>query len=185
MIPEFVSIAREVYKGADIRDLNHSIIGKEKSTSNKRQFIELRLRLNTLTHSQIELLCTGSLDEEKQITHLALSKAYQFYKDFVIEIIREKYQVYDFVLTDLDYNTFVSGKKIDHPELEKLTVRTQQNIRQILLKMLRQVDIVESNKSEIIHKPQLTVNVEKVVVEEDPNLLACFLYTDHQIKSLS
>ena len=112
MIPEFVSIAREVYHGADIRELDHSIIGKEKSTTNKRQLIELRLRLNTLTERQIELLSTGSLDEEKQITHLALSKAYQFYKDFVIETIREKYQVYDFILTELDYNTFVSSKKI-------------------------------------------------------------------------
>jgi len=185
MIPEFVSIAREVHHGADIRELDHSIIGKEKSTTNKRQLIELRLRLNTLTERQIELLSTGSLDEEKQITHLALSKAYQFYKDFVIETIREKYQVYDFILTELDYNTFVSSKKIDHPELEKLTIRTQQNIRQILLKMLRQVDIIESNKSEIIHKPQLSVNVERVVAEEDPHLLACFLYTEQQINTLS
>jgi hypothetical protein len=51
--------------------------------------------------------------------------------------------------------------------------------------MLRQVDMIESNKSEIIHKPQLSVNVEKVVAEEDPKLLSCFLYTEHQINALS
>ena len=50
-----------------------------------------------------------------------------FYKDFVTDVLAEKAQVYDFDLTDLDYNTFVSRKIVDHPELDRLAHTNQEN----------------------------------------------------------
>ena len=185
MISEFVKIADLIHQGMSVDEIDTKLLGREKRETTRRQFRELEHRIDSLTSEQIKILATGSLDEQKQITHLALCKTYGIYKDFVTDVLAEKAQVYDFDLTDLDYNSFISRKVVDHPELDRLAATTKKKVKQVLYKMLNQVGIIDSTSNPIILPPYVETRVEQAITIEKPNLLACFLYTEQQINALS
>lgn len=184
MISEFVRLAKSVQKGIPLDELQNSMAGRVKKATYSREFRELKLRMQTLTDRQIEVLAEGSPEEEKQITHLALCKSYGIYYDFVAEVLVDKLQVYDHTITDLDYNSFISRKKMDHTELENLADTTQKKVKQVIFRMLQQVGLIDSNSNATILYQNLTTRTETAIVKDDPKWLACFLYPEHQIKAL-
>ena len=175
MIPEFIKVAKNVHNGEDPDELSDSVLGREKGATNKRQFQELRRRIKTLNPAQVEVLSEGTIDEQKQITHLALCKTYGIYRDFVTEVIFEKVLVYDHSLTEMDMNSFISKKKMDHPELESLAESTEKKVRQVIFRMLQQVGIIDSVSNPSILIPNLSERVKEVVINDDPKWLKCFL----------
>jgi hypothetical protein len=184
MVPEFIKVAQFITEGIQIDDLDDKLMGREKLETNRRQFRELKHRIKTLTLQQIEILATGNIEEQKQITHLALCKTYAIYRDFVIEVLAEKVQVFDYSLTDLDYNTFVSRKKVDHPELEDSAQSTQEKVKSVIFRMLEQVGLLNSVSEAVIQTPMLHSGVEQAVISEDPTLLTYFLYDHNRIDEL-
>lgn len=177
MIPEFIKLAEQVSKGTHIDDVSDEVLGREKGATNKRQFQELRKRLKNLTPQQIRLLAEGSFDEQKHLTHLALCKTYGIYRDFVTQVIHEKVQIYDHQLSELDMNSFMSKKKLDHPELESLAVSTEKKVRQVIYRMLQQVGMIDSVTNPSILIPNVTLRVQEVIINDDPKGLKCFLQT--------
>lgn len=184
MIPEFIKLGKLVHDGTDVSDLDASFLGIEKKETYRRKFRELKHRISTLTSRQIEILANGSHDQQMQVTNLALCKTYRFYSDFVTEVLAEKVQLYDYSITDLDYNTFISKKRVDHPELENLAPTTQKRVKQVLYKMLYQVGLTDSTKSPTLQNPILDSKMEQAIIEDNPNLLSCFLYDEHRIQTI-
>lgn len=175
MIPEFTNIAQLVHEGQSLERLDKSIIGREKGLTNKRQLQELRKRLRTLTRSQIEVLSEGTMDEQKHITHLAFCKTYTIYRDFITEVLFEKTLVYDNQLSELDYNSFISKKKMDHPEIEGLAESSETKVRQVIYRTLQQVGIIDSVSNPYILIPNLSTRVQAVISSDNPKWLRCFL----------
>ena len=175
MLPEFCNIARLINDGTPPGEIDPSIIGRGKLSTNKRYLGELTRRMRSLTPEQIELLAEGSLDDQKNITHLALCKTYSMYHDFVTDVLLEKTRVYDLQLTDLDYNSFVSRKSIDHPELDEITSKTHEKIRQVIHRMLQQTGLIDSVNKPAILIPSLSVRAETVIINDHNELLKCFL----------
>lgn len=184
MIPEFIKLGKLIHDGTDVSDLDASFLGNQKKETYSRKFRELKLRVTTLTNKQIKILANGSHDQQLQITHLALCKTYRFYSDFVTEVLAEKVQLYDYSITDLDYNTFISKKRVDHAELENLAPTTQKKVKQVMYRMLDQVELIDSTKSPTLQTPILDAKMEQAIIEDDSNLLSCFLYDEHRIKTI-
>lgn len=184
MISEFTKVADLIHQGVPVDDIDAKLLGREKRETTRRQFRELKHRVKTLTTEQIDILATGNLDQQKQIIHLALCKTYRFYSDFVTEVLAEKVQLYDYSITDLDYNSFISKKKVDHPELENLAPTTQKKVKQVMYRMLGQVELIDSTKSPTLQIPILDAKIEQAIIKDEPTLLHCFLYNEHRIQSL-
>lgn len=184
MISEFIKLGQLVYDGAKVEELDASFLGIEKKQTYIRKFRELKHRIRNLTGEQLEILATGTHDQQLQITQIALCKTYRIYREFVSEVLAEKIQLFDYTITDLDYNTFISQKKIAHPELENLTVATEKKVRQVIYRLLKQVELIDSTKSPTLQIPMIDTKVELVVLQDDPKLLKCFLYDDNRIQTL-
>jgi len=110
---------------------------------------ELIGRLQTLHASQIELLCSGSPEEQRQVLWLAVCKRYAFIREFAVEVIHEKFARGDLYLTDFDYISFYNSKADWHPELETITESTRKKVRSTMLFMLRQAHLT-TPRGEII-----------------------------------
>lgn len=175
MLPEFSNIARLITDGTPAVEIDPSIIGRGKLSSNRRYLSELIKRMRSLNSEQIELLAEGNLDDQKNITHFALCKTYSMYYDFITEVLLEKTRMYDLQLTELDYNSFISRKSIDHPELDEITSKTHAKIRQVIHRMLKQTGLIDSVNRPTILIPSLSVKAEKVIVNDNKELLNCFL----------
>lgn len=184
MPSEFVKLARVLCDGDVIDEVDPTLVGREKKATHIREFRELKNRIRRLTDSQVELLAHGTHDQQLQITHLALCKTYQIYHEFVIEVLAEKVQLFDYTITDLDYNSFISRKKVDHSELDALAHTTQKKVKQVIYRMLVQVELIDSIKNTTLQPPILDKKVEQAIIQDDPKLLSCFLYDHNQIDSI-
>src|SRR5699024_3895672 len=116
--------------------------------------------------------------------HLALCKAYGIYKDLVLEVLSEKVRVFDYELTELDYNTFITDKSLEHPELEEIAQTTRKKVKQRLFKMLEQTGILNSVSGAVIQTPMLNSRTESAIVEDDSGYLQLFLYDPNRINGL-
>ena len=162
----------------------NNLMNKTKQNTSKRMYHELKKRLELLTNEQLNLLVNGSPDESKAMVLLSLLKAYAFFKDFVIEIIRAKYLLYNNIIVSSDYTSFFNTKAITHNELNTITEKTTNKVKQVLFKMLEQVGLINSAKDGILIKPFLSDDSIKAILNDDATLLAGFLYSDTEIRSL-
>ena len=115
---------------------------------------------------------------------LSLVKAYPYVFDFIVEVLLNKYLLFDRTLLDSDYIRFVNSKSLQHPELENITEITSKKVKQVVFKLLEQVGLITNIKNGIILKPFLSTQVITVILSDDPAFLSAFLYSNEEIKVL-
>lgn len=111
----------------------------------KRTLSEIISRLKKLPEEALSILVNGTPYEQNQILWLAICLRYSFIYDFTIEVIKEKYNLMQSKITQLDYDAFFNSKLNWHDELDKLTDSTRYKLKQILFKMLKEAEIVDSD----------------------------------------
>jgi hypothetical protein len=189
LIAETLVIAEEYnmlndWKAVEKSLLDHNLLNKVKHATFKREFLEIKKRLSLLTKDQLQLMIQGSLDDAKAMILLSLVKAYSFLRDFIVEVIRNKYLLFDTVVSEIDYIKFVNTKSLSHNELNAITEVTAKKVKQVIFKLLEQVGLITQAKNGSILKPILNSKVLDVIVDDDPALLNAFLFSNEEIKSL-
>ncbi len=189
LIAETMVIAEEYYclkdwKAVEKSLLENNLLNKVKQATFKREFSEIKKRLSLLSKDQLQLMIQGSLDDVKAMILLSLVKAYSFLRDFIVEVIRNKYFLFDTVVSESDYIRFVNSKSLSHSELISITDATAKKVKQVVFKLLEQVGLITRAKNGSILKPILNSKVIDVIVDDDPALLNAFLFSNEEIKSL-
>jgi len=165
-----------VEKGRDAihdRQLSEEVIKKGNERTNRRELQEFRKRIEVLSDEQLSLQCEGDLFEQKQIALLGICKAYTYFKDFVVEVILEKYVVFDYELTEGDYFTFLNRKLEHHPELENFSSSTLGKVKTRVFHMLTETGVIEVGTRKIL--PQaLSSRVRQAISSDDPKWLLIY-----------
>jgi len=146
------------------RLLSENILQMRTNSAAIRVHQEIVPRLQTLTDQQMNVLLGGSYLEQKHMLWLAVCKRYRYIRDFAIEVIREKYLRMNFLVTDLDYTSFFNRKADWHEELEEITESTQNKIRQVLFRMLKEAEILSEDNAIL---ETILTNKEKEALKED------------------
>ena len=155
-----------------------------KSATSTRQEREYLRRLSVLTPKQQTLLLSPDYDTARQIAFLAVCKSYGFIRDFTLEVLRDKVQVFDYQLSEDDIHTFVRRKSLSHPELENASETTRSKAVQVMLRIFEEAGFIDSAKNLTI-LPQLAGrDVVAAIAEDNPVWLKIFLYTDPEIQNL-
>ena len=111
--------------------LQNNSLNKIKEGTFKREFSEIKKRLSNLTPEQLQIFNTGNYDDAKAIILLSLVKTYPFLNDFIIEVVRNKYLLYDNFLSEVDYIKFVNAKSLIHEELLQLRTVIKHNTQSV------------------------------------------------------
>ena len=164
--------------------LENNLLNKVKKTTFKREFFEIKKRLSLLTQNQLKVMVLGNLDDAKAIILLSLVKAYSLVRDFIVEVIRSKYLLFDTVISEIDYIKFINTKSLMHNELTEITEVAAKKVKQVVFKLLEQVGLITQIRNGIILKPIISSNVIDVIIEDDPALLYNFLFSNDEIKNL-
>ena len=164
LIPETLIVAQEFVQYKDWKKVksivwDHNLLNKIKQDTFKREFSEIKKRLSLLTTRQLKILANGNFDEAKDMILLSLLKAYIFLKYFIVEVIRNNYFLYNNILTDSDYFKFFNSKTISHSELNTLTELTIKKVKQVIFKLLEQVNLITQIRNGTIIKPILSNGV--------------------------
>ena len=189
LITETLVVAEEYEKLNDWSDvkkslLNNNLLNKVKEVTFKREYSEIKKRLSLLNSAQLHVMIHGSLDDAKAMILLSLSKAYAFLKDFIVEVLRNKYLLFDKILTESDYIKFINTKSISHKEITEITEITAKKVKQVTFKLLEQVSLITQIKNGHIIKPVLSNRVMDVIIADDPSFLSVLLFSNHEIKEL-
>ncbi len=189
LIAETMVIAEEYdrlknWKAVEKSLIDNNLLNKVKQATFKREFSEIKKRLSLLTQDQIQLMIQGSLDDAKALILLSLVKAYSFFRDFIVEVVRHKYLLFDTIVSEIDYIKFINAKSINHDELNAITEVTAKKVKQVIFKLLEQVGLITQTKNGSILKPMLNKKVIDVIIDDDPALLNAFLFSNEEIKSL-
>ena len=189
LIAETMVIAEEYYRLKDWKAvekslLDNNLLNKVKQATFKREFSEIKKRLSLITQDQMQLMIQGSLDDAKAMILLSLVKAYSFLRDFIVEVICNKYLLFDTLVSEIDYIRFVNTKSLSHNELSTITEVTAKKVKQVIFKLLEQVGLITQAKNGTILKPILNSKVIDVIINDDPALLNAFLFSNEEIKSL-
>jgi len=163
--------------------MDSNLLNKVKEVTFKREFAEIKKRLSLLTAPQLELMVHGSLDEAKAMILLSLIKAYPLIKDFITEVLLNKYLVFDRLLTETDYIRFFNTKSFLHAELNEITEITAKKVKQVVYKLLEQVGLITNTKNGTIIRPLLSTNALNVIVADNPSFLTAFLFSTEEIKA--
>lgn len=161
-----------------------SILQKGKLSTSRREMQELLKRYNALTSVQIELLQVDRPELQKQLAYVAMCKTYKFLFDFVMEVVREKYLVFDFELSDADFRSFINRKKELHPELEDFAESTLKKAKQHTFKILEEAGIINSIKARMIQPQWIDGQLKSAVINDNPEYLKLFLVSDKDIQSM-
>lgn len=155
----------------------------DKGTTNKRMVSEFKKRIDNLTVNQQELLLNSNFSNQKQLAFLSACKTYSLLRDFVIEVVREKFLIMDYNLTETDYISFIRRKEINHDELANLTDQTQAKVKQVIFKILEQACIIDNVRDKEIQLQLLGASTKKSIIEDNPEWLKVFLLSDMDIQN--
>ncbi|PSR13221.1 MAG: hypothetical protein DA408_20500 [Bacteroidetes bacterium] len=181
---DFVRLARFAEAENGETDLDPDVVMRRSNTrTNQREFRELLKRFQLLTPAQRALLTQVDPAGQKQLALLGICKAYAFIRDFIIEVVREKYLALDYLLTDADWQSFFNRKLDLHPELEDFSLSTIKKARQVSWKILEQAGLMESTQQRRILHQFVAAPIIRVVGEDQPDLLKIFLLPEQEINA--
>jgi hypothetical protein len=125
--------------------LSENILQARTVKSAQRIAYEIVKRLRHLSQNEIELLCDGDAQEQKQILWLAVCREYLFIASFASEVLRERLISLKDDLKPEEFDFFLNRKAEWHEEIESLTPSTRAKLRQVMFKMLREADLLNEN----------------------------------------
>ena len=116
-------------------------------SSAKRIVREVIGRLQELNNEEHRLLIDGALEEQTQLLWLAICRRYCFIGEFSREVVKEHAMTYHNRLSNEDFDAFFNAKMQTHLELEQITESTRNKLRQVLFRMMREAEIIDSRKN--------------------------------------
>ncbi|WP_417504707.1 DUF1819 family protein [Microbacterium sp.] len=130
-----------------VRERN--ILQARTSSSNTRVVRETLQRLRTLSGHEIELMSDGSPTEGQHLMWAAACRKYSLIAEFAEEVVRERFLVMRPDLGGGDFDQFILGKSLWHPELDEIRPSTAKKLRQNVFRMLREAGL-HSDSGDII-----------------------------------
>lgn len=173
----------EKTKEAILRD---NLLQYERFGSAKRMEVEMRSRLIKLTEDQLDFLSDASTDDAVAITWLAACKSIPFVHDFAVDVLREKLAHQDTALRHSDYEHYLTLKRGEHPELNKLTELSKSKTKQVMYKMLAEAGITHEAPGQddpVLQRAPLPYAVAELIVQDDRTWLRAFLIPDNELSS--
>ena len=162
------------------RALDENLLQARTQSPAKRVCREVISRLKFLTDNERDLLLAGTRQEQNYLLWLAICKRYRFIRDFAVEVLREKYLRLDLVLTQEDYEIFFNIKAEWHDELENLAESTREKLRQVVMKMLREADLLTDHNT--INPAILSQDFITTVYRDSKEYLAAFPVSEADIR---
>lgn len=145
-----------------------------------RRVREICSRLKGLTDRELDLLFTGSTQEQYYLLWVSVCKNHVFITDFATKVVREKFLRMDLVLETTDYDMFFEDMAEWHEELEQLTDSTKKKLRQVLFKIMKEAEILSLNN--MIIPGLLTSELAIVLADDDPSWLTVLPVSDTDIQ---
>ncbi|MCK6622793.1 MAG: DUF1819 family protein [Calditrichaceae bacterium] len=185
---ESVKIARlyreeKDWRNIDRRILRENILQKKTVATQKRQVREIKRRLDNLSPESLDYLASAELEAARFLLLLAVVKTYDFIFEFIDEVVRSKFLLFDTIILEADYARFFEAKAALHPEVASLSETSRAKIKEVLFRILAESGLIASSKNWQITPPYVPEKIIELVTREDAKYLKAFLLPDKDIQT--
>lgn len=148
-------------------NIDINVIPVNSESSKKRLKNEIEKRLLAIDNENL-LHQFSSFDKNGKnlILFYGICKCYPIIKHFMLETVLSKWKNLDIELEVNDLSNFLYRKRDFHPELEKITDKTIYKCGQVVLKMLKDLGLLNKNK---LHKIIINKEVLRNIVSIGDN----------------
>jgi len=146
LVREADVIVAEYLRSRDWAAVRHAVteqnlLQARTTSSSVRLTRETMQRLGIFVDSELELLAKSSLTERCHLMWAAACRRYELIGDFAEEVVRERFLLMTPTLGPEDFERFMTGKSLWHPELDELKPSTRAKLRQSILRMLHEAGL--------------------------------------------
>ena len=166
---EMRTTAKLILEGLDDKDIINRIVTEnlfqyptEKSIRQMAKACVERLK-GMGDEALIEAVASQSSDTAKQICLYAMMKQYRLVWDFMITVIGEKYRLQDFSFGQMDVNIFFMRLQEQDDYVAGWSENTVKKLRQILIRILKENDYLDTIKSDHINPVWLNSILEDAI----------------------
>ena len=152
-------------------------------STSKKHCSEIISRLKTLTEKQLDLVATGSVDEQRYLLWLAVCKRYNFIFDFALEVLQEKYLRLDLRVTYDEYDQFFNSKADWHDELSRLGIETHKKVRQTIFQIMREAQLID--KQNHILPMLVSAKLIRTICDDSKSNLNVFPLSDKDARAMA
>lgn len=142
------------------------------SSSSVRLTRETIQRISTLDDNELQLFTCLSPTEQRHLMWVATCRRYNFIGEFAEEVLRERFLLMKNYICAGDFDRFLTGKSLWHPELDELKPSTAQKLRQTLFRMLHEAGL-RTSEGEIV-PAVLSTRVAETLGRRTPSDLRFF-----------
>ena len=133
----------EVHDWGLVQEQLHSenLLQARTGSSGFRLAREVTQRLSVLTDPELELLREASPSERGHLMWVAACRRYALIGNFAEEVVRERFLLLTPSLGYDDFDSFVRGKSLWHPELAEVKDSTLRKLRSTVFRMLTEAGL--------------------------------------------
>ena len=166
---EMRTTAKLIQEGLDDKEIINRIVTEnlfqyptEKSIRQMAKACVERLK-GMEDETLIQAVASQSFDTAKQICLYAMMKQYRLIWDFMITVIGEKYRLQDFSFGQIDINVFFMRLQEQDDYVAGWSENTVKKLRQILIRILKENDYLDTIKSDHINPVWLNPILENAI----------------------
>lgn len=152
--------------------VEQNLLQARTNSSSVRVTRETIQRLGALDDVELEILADSSLTERCHLMWAAACRRYQLIGDFAEEVLRERFLLMTPTVEAEDFERFMTGKSLWHPELDELKPSTREKLRQTIFRMLREAGLRTENGS--IVPAVISARVQEVLAASEPSNIRFF-----------
>lgn len=164
--------------------VDENILQKETIATCKREFTEIKKRLENITDRELHFMLRCTSDELKLFCFYLCCRTYRLIFEFVSETLREKYLTFDYSVLNSDYERFIESKRASSIKLQTITEKTISKIKQVIFKILEQAMLLDSVKEKNLLKPYVSEELEEIIATNASKYLYAFFYTDFDVQTI-
>lgn len=144
-----------------------------KEKSRRRVLREISNRLETLSDDELQFLVeVADRQEQVSLIWLSICRAYRLIREFILEVVHDRYLAYQFDLEPSSFDFFVEQKAEWDERLASTSDTTRVRQRQIIFKTMREVGIISDDNR--IQTTYLSLPLRLLIEATTPNDLAVF-----------
>jgi len=164
--------------------LNDDVMTQKTLAGRKRVFSEIKYRLQQFSEDELLAFKSADLNDQKLLIYLAACRGYPFLKDWVLEVLREKFISGDHLLRDYEFEQFWDQKSSIYPQVQNLGESSKSGIRKAVFRFLAEVEIFRSSKDLVIQAPRISHLLVRLLKVNSIAWLKIFLLSDKEIQSI-
>ena len=144
-----------------------------KAASNRRTLREICKRVGSLTDEERSFL-TDEADrpEQEALLWLSMCRTYRFVREFLLEVIQERYLSLRLDLSLETFDSFFDSKAEWDDGLAGLSQTTRLKLRQILFRIMREAGIIDNSGQ--IRQAYLSSSLKGLIYAKNPDEILFF-----------